>query len=211
MTIKYRNATFDDMNEVAKVHILTQPEYFTSTLGEALLEKFYTEYLKEDDLFVLAIDEETNRIVGFCMGHYCGSHAERSWEQKYKKQIIRRLFLKCLQLNRLALSRTFRRLKGLVVKNHNSSKPKVEYFWHLLSLGVLKEYRGQHIGSALIDNFEKRCLQNPLKKSSNGITVCTIGAYKWNKAGCRLYESKGYRVFEESKTKLLYSKDLQGL
>ena len=72
--IYYRDATQEDMLEVARVHILTLPEYFTSTLGEVLLSKFYNEI----------------------------------------------------------------------------------YFSHLLSLGVLAEYRGQYIASRLIDEFESR-------------------------------------------------------
>ena len=205
--IKYRNAKLDDMKEIAKVHLLTQPEYFTSTLGVELLEKFYTEFLIEDNLFVLAYDDKTNKTVGFCMGHYYGSRAEKKWEQKYKIKIIRRLIFKCIQLNKLALSRSFGRIKGVVFKKSRSNK-SIDYFWHLLSMGVLEEYRGQHIGSTLIDKFEERCLLNPANKNSEGSVACTIGAYKWNEAGCKLYESKGYKVYEYSKIKLKYTKDL---
>lgn len=204
--IHYRNATIEDMNEIARVHILTQPEYFTSTLGEDLLSKFYTEFLTEDNLFVVAYDDDKNKIVGFCMGNYYGSRAEKSWEKKYKRQIIKRLFVKCLQCNRLAISRTFRRVKGLFIKKNVNKKE--EYFSHLLSLGVLSEYRGKHIASTLIDEFETRCLENSPQNISGEKAVCTIGAYKWNIAGCKLYEYKGYRVFEESKTKLKFTKDL---
>lgn len=204
--IQYRNATIEDMEEVAKVHILTQPEYFTSTLGEDLLTKFYTEYLNEDGLFVVAVDDEKDKIVGFCMGNYFDSHAEKKWEAKYKTEIIRRLLLKCLQFNKLALSRSFRRVKGLL-KKHKAGK-REQYFTHLLSLGVLEEYRGKHIASTLIDTFENRCLQNPPEKVKEMGSTCTIGAYKWNTAGCKLYEYKGYQVFEESKIKLKFSKNL---
>ena len=209
--ITYRNATEEDMAEIAKVHIATQPEYFTSTLGEDLLKKFYTEFLKEDRLFVLASDPDKNgKIVGFCMGNYYGSQAEKRWENKYREQIVRRLLFKCLQFNSLAISRCCRRVKG-VIKNflglNAVTTNKETYDWHLLSLGVLSDYRGHHIGSNLIDEFEKCCLLHPPVVFRGG--NCTIGAYKWNKAGCSLYEYKGYRVFEETKEKLKYTKDLQ--
>ncbi len=208
----YRNATKDDMAEIAKVHVATQPEYFTTTLGTDLLTKFYTEFLLEDNLFVVACDNDINgEIVGFCMGHYYGSHAEKHWEQKYRRKIIQRLFLKCLQLNKLAISRSYRRVKVLFnrffITDSNRSNGIKIYDWHLLSLGVMSEYRGRHIGSTLIDEFEKRCLLNPPAVLSAG-GACTIGAYKWNKAGCGLYASKGYRVFEETEDKLKFTKDL---
>ena len=85
---------------------------------------------------------------------------------------------------------------------------KEVYFSHLLSLGVLSEYRGRHIASKLIVEFEKRCLQSLSQNLIDGGTACTIGAYKWNIAGCKLYESKGYKVFKESKTKLKFTKEL---
>lgn len=204
--IHYRNATREDMDEVAQVHILTQPEYFTSTLGADLLSKFYTEFLIEDDLFIVAYDDEKNKVVGFCMGNYCGCRAEKSWEKKYQKQIIRKLLIKCLQFNRLAISRSLRRAKDLIIKKKANNNEV--YFSHLLSLGVLSEYRGRHIASTLIDEFENKCLQNFSQNLSEGCAVCTIGAYKWNTAGCKLYENKGYRVFEESKMKLKFTKDL---
>lgn len=204
--IQYRCAEIKDMEEVAEVHILTQPEYFTSTLGVNLLTKFYSEFLIEDGLFVVAVDDKNNKIVGFCMGNYYNSKAEKTWEHKYEKQIIRRLLLKCIQFNKLALSRSFRRAKGLIVRTKDANKEI--YFAHLLSLGVLSEYRGKHIASNLIDEFEKQCMSNPPDRVRGLGTSCTIGAYKWNTAGCKLYEYKGYRVFEETKTKLKYTKDL---
>lgn len=204
--IQYRIADIKDMEEVAEVHILTQPEYFTSTLGVDLLAKFYSEFLIEDGLFVVAVDDEQNKIVGFCMGNYYNSQAEKTWEHKYRDKIVRRLLLKCIQFNRLALSRSFRRLKGLVVKNKNTNNEI--YFAHLLSLGVLNEYRGKHIASKLIDEFEKNCMLNPPNRTRGLGLSCTIGAYKWNTAGRKLYEYKGYKIFEETKTKLKYTKDL---
>lgn len=206
--IQYRSATKEDMQEVAAVHMLTQPEYFTTTLGKDLLTKFYTEFLLEHGLFVLAVDDETDKIVGFCMGYYLGSKAEKNWEKKYRKQIIKRLFINCLKLNRLALSRVFRRIKGLfkkLFKKKNTGSGET-YFSHLLSLGVLKEYRGKHIASTLIDEFEKMCLADPPAQLADVEKVCTIGAYKWNEAGCKLYESRGYKVFAETKDKLKFSK-----
>ena len=204
--IIYRDAILSDMEEIAEVHILTQPEYFTSTLGKDLLAKFYTEFFLEDGLFVVAIDDTQDKMVGFCMGHYYGSHAEKNWERNNQKQIIKRLLLKCLQLNKLAISRSYRRLKGLFVKNKRPNKER--YFAHLLSLGVLEAYRGNHIASTLIDRFEEKCLTSKPEKLVGCGTACTIGAYKWNTAGCKLYEYKGYRVYEESKTKLKFTKDL---
>ena len=87
--IHYRNASIEDMYEVAQVHILTQPEYFTSTLGIDLLSKFYTEFLVEDNLFVVATDDEINKIVGFCMGNYYGSHAEKIWRRNIRSKLLR--------------------------------------------------------------------------------------------------------------------------
>ena len=204
--IIYRDAIAEDMQEVAKVHIATQPEYFTSTLGEDLLAKFYSEFLFTDKLFVVAFDDLAEKIVGFCMGNYYTSQAEKEWERKYRNQIIRRLLFKCLQFDRLAISRVITRIRGRITKK---TVKRDKYFCHLLSLGVMTEYRGKKIGSSLIDEFEARCIKNaPEELGAVKRKTCTIGAYKWNTAGCELYKYKGYMVFEETKDKLKFVKEL---
>ena len=204
--IIYRDATVEDMQEIANVHIATQPEYFTSTLGVDLLTKFYSEFLFVDKLFVVACDNSTEKIVGFCMGNYYTSDAEKRWEKKYRNQIVIRLLLKCLQLNKLAISRAANKVRELFTKK---TVKRDKYFAHLLSLGVLEEYRGHHIASNLIDEFEARCLRNaPEELRNTKRKPCTIGAYKWNTGGCKLYEYKGYVVFEETKDKLKFVKEL---
>lgn len=206
--IKYRSANEQDMDEVAFVHTITQPEYFTTTLGTDLLSKFYKEFLIEDNLFVVAYDDSAeNKIVGFCMGNWYGSKAEKRWEEEYRKQIICRLLIKCIQFNSLAISRVLRRIKS-IMKNNTTDREEDIYYSHLLSLGVLPEYRGQHIASTMIDIFEEKCLQTPHVELENVEKVCTIGAYRWNAAGCKLYFSKGYRIYNETGKKVKFRKVL---
>lgn len=120
---------------------------------------------------------------------------------------MRRLLFKCLQLNHLALSRSLNRVRSLVWKQQKEKANDIIYRWHLLSLGVLPNYRGAGIGKNLIREFEKKCLSN-YSFSNSKVATCTIGAYKWNTNGCRLYEKSGYRFFEESRNKLKYIKEL---
>ena len=207
--IDIRDAVPADIPAVARVHLLTQPEYFTSTLGHALLTDFYSSFLAEDRLFVVAVDTDSSAIVGFAMGNWNGSRAEKKWEAACRFRIVARLFLKCLALNPLALSRAGRRLRALFPGGKPSS-PETGYA-HLLSLGVLSGYRGRHIASDMIAAFEDRCRTSPPPPRLADWPppkLCTIGAYKWNAAGCALYRRMGYEVFEETETKLKFRKEL---
>lgn len=207
--IDIRDAVPADIPAVARLHLLTQPEYFTSTLGPALLADFYSSFLSEDRLFVVAVDTASTSLVGFAMGNWNGTRAEKNWEAACRGRIVARLFLKCLALNPLALSRAGRRLRALFPGRKTA--PLDPGYAHLLSLGVLSGYRGRHIASDMIAAFEERCRTSPPPPRLAdwpGPKYCTIGAYKWNAAGCALYKRMGYEVFEETETKLKFRKEL---
>ena len=59
-----------------------------------------------------------------------------------------------------------------------------------------------------MDMFERKCLENVPAALRTKKKTCTIGAYKWNIGGCKLYEYKGYKVYEETKDKLKFVKKL---
>lgn len=80
------------MKAVTELHKECFPDYFLTSLGENLLEKYYLEYLIENDLFVLAYDTDTEQLAGFCVGYYQGSEARKVFEQKNKMKLAGRLW-----------------------------------------------------------------------------------------------------------------------
>jgi len=118
--IRYRLAEARDLPKVVKTHMACFPGYFLTSLGEVLLQKYYREYLEEDNLFILA--ERNEEIVGFAMGYLRGSNARRRFERKCKCELAWFFFIRCMQLDRLA----FRRVTGKVRAIFRRRKPATE-------------------------------------------------------------------------------------
>ena len=168
--ITYRSAKPEDMEAVAKLHKVCFPDYFLTSLGEKLLEKYYLEYLLENDLFILTQDADTEQLVGFCMGYYYGSKARESFEKKNRTKLTGRLLILCLRFNRQAISRCWNRIfpkKSVPSENTNVTvlSPDID----LLSICIFPDYRGTVVASHLITEFENK---SKVKLKSGGYTVC---------------------------------------
>ena len=87
--MKYRIASTEDLPEIANVHITCFPGTFIASFGNKLIERYYGEYNNEDNLFIVA--EEDNRIQGFCMGYRTGSNARNNFLKKNKLRLVIRM------------------------------------------------------------------------------------------------------------------------
>jgi len=146
-----RRAKVDDLAEVAKVHVAGFKGYFMTKLGEDIIEDYYKAYLEEDDLFVVACDNEKDgKIVGFYMGYYAGTKALSIFENRNRWKLIRRLAWLCLKFDKDAITRCWARVCGVF----NKKKPSPIRFKSdigMLSSTVLDEYRGKGIMTELIN------------------------------------------------------------
>lgn len=155
--IVYRKARHDDLNNIAKVHVECFPDYMISKLGNRLVANYYKEFLEEDNLFVIA--EEENEIIGFCMGYIKGSHAREKFVANNRTQLIKRLLWLCCRLDKLAISKGFSYLKGKLCKKKNpidksQVKKKISKQGDLLSICIKKYKRGGTIGVNLVNELK---------------------------------------------------------
>lgn len=200
--IIYRNATVDDMSQVAKTHIACFEGYFLSSLGEQLLEKYYLEFLIENDLFIVAQDSETGEVVGFCMGYYKGSNARSNFEAKYKLMLTKKLLTLCLKFNRTAISKCITKVIS-IFKTKEKSENSFKADSDLLSIGVLSRCRGQGVAKMLVETFEKRIFEN-----ANGRVIenCTLSVFSNNARARSFYEKMGFTIFSDNGTEAKYIK-----
>lgn len=200
--IIYRNAIASDMPQVAKTHIACFEGYFLSSLGEQLLEKYYLEFLIENDLFIVAEDEETHKIIGFCMGYYKGSNARSNFESKYKLMLTKKLLMLCLKFNKAAISKCIAKVVS-VFKAKGKSENSFKADSDLLSIGVLSECRGQGVAKALVEAFEKRIFENAGERK---IKNCTLSVFSDNSRARAFYEKMGFTIFSDNGTESKYIK-----
>ena len=80
--IYYRKPEFNEMRKIACIHMECFRGYFLTSFGADLVQKYYEEFFKEKDLFVVA-EDENGEIIGFVMGYLQGSVARKTFECKY--------------------------------------------------------------------------------------------------------------------------------
>lgn len=201
--ITYSKATTSDIAAIAVVHTKVFPTYFLTLLGVDLIEKYYNEFFYENNLFIVVKDDQRyidKGIVGFCMGYYEGSIAKKTFEQKYKNELFKRVLFLCLKFNSAALNRIFGRIFSVIKKNEALSTfvPDVD----LLSVGILEEYRGCGISGRLVNEFEKVIEE----QNSRVIKNCALSVFNNNIRARKFYEKNGFEVLYQNSKETRYIK-----
>ncbi len=80
-----------------------------------------------------------------------------------------------------------RDLVGFYEKQFHTEENEVE----LINMGILKEYRGKNLGSALLDH----CLQNSFNKRPKRVWVHTCSLD--HRFALQNYRSRGFKIFKE--------------
>ena len=96
--IKYRKATECDMKAVASCHKECFAGTFIASWSKKLIANYYTEYLKLNDLFVVATKDD--EIVGFCMGYEHGYNAQKNFIHNNRIRLASWLLFLCLRGNK---------------------------------------------------------------------------------------------------------------
>ena len=192
----------DDMSEIAKVHCECFDDYFLTSLGNKLVKKYYEQYFCEDELFVIARDD--NEIVGFCMGYIRPSHARREFERRNRFLLTLKMFGLCVRLDKQAISRCVKRLKSMIEKKHNECNKKMnskEKTADILSICVVDKYKGSGVARMLVAEYE-----NLLRE--NGVCQCTLFVKSDNYRAIHFYENCKFTKCSESNGEIKFIKTL---
>ena len=195
--ICYRTANQEDTKEIAKTHIKCFENYFISSLGNSLVEKYYLEFIKENDLFIVAVDD--NRIIGFCMGYIIDETKARSnFLHNNFGALFIKVFGQCIRLNRRTIKKVFGLVSNKFVKKKSINKIE-KHGGDLLSICVLKEYRGQGISTELVEQFERKLIEKGQKEY-------WLGVYKTNVNAIKFYDKMGLKIETEDEDEYKFHK-----
>lgn len=146
-----RQATLQDLKQIASIHRKCFPNSFSTKLG--YLEKFYSVYMNEaPELFLVGGDNNT--IEGFCMGYYL---EKNGFMKKFLKQNMMPLSFKMLKLLLVGDLVAWRKIKSIfkrgesfqVINEIYSDIPPTE-IGDLLSICVIPEARGNGLANELM-------------------------------------------------------------
>lgn len=197
--ITYRIAKETDMPEIATVHQRCFPGYFISSLGESLIAAYYVEFLKEESLFWIALDDD--KVIGFCMGYLRGKSAARDQFIKNNRYaLMKRISILLLSFDKLTIKKCMNFVAG------KFKKTKIEFVspakGDLLSIGVLPEYRGKGVSKQLVMSFEESL-------RLVGANDYLLSVYTSNSGAIHFYEKCGMKKVYQTETETKYYKELE--
>lgn len=207
-----RDANFDDLSQIAELHIESFDDHFLPKLGSKLLAEYYKAFMDNKNILIVSIDEKTTKINGLVLGTPNTAEGRNRFIRKNKLRLAMRILLLCLKLDKDTWVRVLRFIKSFFPGTKSggpaspSTKPNNPDFKviSLLSICVSRQSRGRGISKALIDNFEER-----LTKLGYEGYVLTVN--KGNERAVGFYNKIGMSVYRESDGEYAYVKRLTGL
>ena len=181
--IIYRKSKILDCSQIAKIHLITFPKFFLTTLGYSFLKTYYRSCVKSKEaISICAINQDDKKLLGFAVGCFISKGFNKrlifsnSLEFSYRAILL-------LLTNPIALIRLFKNLEK------NNDKDDKGNYAELLSIGVSPDHNGFGIGQNLLVEFENQVKE----KGINTITLTTDADS--NDSVLRFYKKSGYTVY----------------
>lgn len=195
MTI--RQATYDDLREIARVHAQCFPRHLSTRIGSPkdcyLLSRFYKEFIDDcPELFVVSTDDH-NRIAGFCMGYYFTKADQQSnYIRHNRTRVLTRISWLLLKGDRLAWKKLWLRFKKphYEILDHSIDTVPVSEKGDLLSICTLPEYRGKGYAQKMMEEYLLRMKQH-------GRNLCLLSLSVDNDRALRFYERNGFTPYRK--------------
>ena len=202
-----RQAKIEDLAAVAKIHMACFPGTVTSSLGKLwngrIVVDYYKEYFNDCPELFLVAENDSGKVVGFCMGYKLEAG---NIDKRLIKHDLFRLAIGYFYLLITGDKECWRKIKSLFKRDSNKqsdihiiepsidliqNKDKVELF----TIGLFDGYRGGGFGKDLIQAYFDVCRQM-------GRTLCLISYISENvraerfyyKYGCLPYLEKGNQI-----------------
>lgn len=196
--IEIRKAEISDIEAIVNLHMKIFDDYFLTALGFNLLKRYYTIYFKNEDINLVAVDNQSNEIVGLII---ITTNYENRMIQFYKKNLVYLLFtllIKSLTLNKIVLNGLYARIyKAFKSKN----KEMIEENVSLLSIGVDPLYRKKSIAKMMISSCEKIL-------KTRGYKEYGLSVKKNNVVAINSYLKLGFNKIHENGELLWFSKSI---
>ncbi len=179
--IFYRKATESDLTAIAALHKVCFNGTFIASWDKSLIARYYFEYLKNDDMFILALDGPV--LIGFCVGYKSGSEARKQFIYNNRVRLALNMLWLIVRFNKIAISKCKNYLTAKKDVTSCSVKPSAD----LLSICVKDEVKGRGVAHQLLIRFEELLREQ-------GLLDYSLSVYKTNSRAIHFYYKEGLQI-----------------
>ena len=172
-------SAYEDICEIARLHLVGLSEGFLSSLGHGFLTLLYQAMVESDEAVVLCA-KDGERPVGFIAGCTNLDEFYKEFRKKYKWKAFRILFKR---------SFSFDFIRKILQTNSYADKSRHLPDAELLSIVVLEEYWGSGISGQLLQKFCGELVAKGVKELKVIVWAKNIRANKY-------YEKQGFVLAE---------------
>ena len=203
--MKCITTTTKDLINIVACHKSAFPHALSSKMGNAFILKMMEWYIKSDRGVLFHLENENNEIIGYCGGIITkqkGLHGAVTSISQYSFNTLILSFLTRPWLifhpENIKKIPTIKKnilLKfGLKKPTETLNKNEFIPFMGLIVIGLKKENQGKGIGSILLNEFEKRALNN------NDIEKIILSVKPENINAIKAYIKNGWKIGKQSDT-----------
>ena len=195
--MQIRQATYEDLREIARVHAICFPKHLSTRIGAGndcyLLSQFYKEFINDcPELFVVAVDE-SDKVVGFCMGYYLDKAGQQSkYIHNNRLRVLSRIGWLMLKGDKLVWRKfkmRYRKPQFEILDHSIDNMPKSD-IGDLLSICMIPEFRGKGYAQNMIAEFLTRM-------KAQGRLICLLSLGVSNARAKRFYERNGFTLYRK--------------
>lgn len=197
-----RQARIEDLAAVAKVHMACFPGTVSARIGTLwngkIVVEYYREYFNDCPELFLVAENDSGKVIGFCMGYKLESG---NIDKRLVKHHVLKLLIGYLYLLILGDKECWRKIKSIIKRNKKDralpivlehfidnipDKEKVELF----TIGLYEDYRGKTYGKNLILEYFQA-------SKVMGRKFCLISYDSENTRAEKLYYKQGCKPYLE--------------
>ena len=116
-----REANFNDLTEIAQLHIQSFENHFLPKLGVKLLSQYYKEFMTEKNIFLVSVNDN-NQIDGLVLGTQSSDEGRNRFIKNNIFRLFVRMCLLCLKFDKDAWSRILAFIRNRLYRVINNKK-----------------------------------------------------------------------------------------
>jgi GNAT superfamily N-acetyltransferase len=182
-----KNINQDNVNEIARIHLISFSGFFLSSLGLNFLKIYYSSCLKNNNTIAIGLFDESGNLQGFAIGTSNAS----GFHKKILINNFDKFFMSLIGIIILRPSILVRLIFNL---SKSPQKSDTKDYAELLSIAVMPNLKGFGYGKMLLDEFEF----NAKKMGVNKIALTTD--FYDNETVINFYKTNNYKAYYDFMT-----------